>query len=45
MKIFIEIYIIATIIVAVSMFLGLSENAGLFGAICGVGFYAARKKG
>ena len=45
MKVLIEIFLSASIIVAVAMFFGLSENAALFGAICGVGFYAARNKG
>jgi hypothetical protein len=41
----IEVTAIAYGCVAISVFIGVSESAGLFGAIIGVGIYAAKKGG
>ena len=43
MRTAIEVVVIAAVCVAVSAFMGASESAGLFGAIIGVGIYAAKK--
>jgi hypothetical protein len=45
MKVFIEIFIVATITLAVGRFLGNSDDSVLLATVCAVGFYAARNKG